>query len=460
MGFACLTACKPGKKTETKMEFTGTPGEVTVMTLDPGHFHAALVHKNMYPQVNPNVYIFAPGGPELEDHLGRMESFNQRTESPASWNPAVYRGQDFLDKMLKEKPGNVMVTAGNNRKKSEYILQTIRSGIHVLADKPMAIDADGFRMLLQAFGDAAKKDVLLYDIMTERYEITSILQKELMQMPGVFGELDTGSVDNPAVVKESVHHFFKYVSGQKIRRPPWFFDVRQQGEGIVDVSTHLVDLVMWSCFPEQAIEHEKDVELLDALHWPTKLSPAEFEMLTGLTRYPDYLQEYLRADSLLEVFSNGEFWFRLRGSHVHVSVAWVFQAPEGGGDTHFSIVRGSRSNLVVRQGEEQGYVPELYIEPNPGSLNDEFVLALEKAGETLRQKYPELTFVRENNTWRVQIPAIYREGHEAHFASVMQKFLGFLIDGKLPDWEVPNMITKYFLTTSALEMARSNSAVK
>jgi hypothetical protein len=27
-------------------------------------------------------------------------------------------------------------------------------------------------------------------------------------------------------------------------------------------------------------------------------------------------------------------------------------------------------------------------------------------------------------------------------------------DGKLPDWEVPGMITKYFTTTSALKLAK------
>ncbi|MDP4206090.1 MAG: putative oxidoreductase C-terminal domain-containing protein, partial [Bacteroidota bacterium] len=44
-------------------------------------------------------------------------------------------------------------------------------------------------------------------------------------------------------------------------------------------------------------------------------------------------------------------------------------------------------------------------------------------------------------------------GHEAHFAQVTEKFLGYLKDGKLPRWEVPNMIAKYYTTTSALKMA-------
>ena len=52
------------------------------------------------------------------------------------------------------------------------------------------------------------------------------------------------------MVKESVHHFYKIVSGSPVIRPAWFFDTSQQGEGIVDVTTHLVDLIQWGCFPD------------------------------------------------------------------------------------------------------------------------------------------------------------------------------------------------------------------
>jgi hypothetical protein len=46
--------------------------------------------------------------------------------------------------------------------------------------------------------------------------------------------------------------------------------------------------------------------------------------------------------------------------------------------------------------------------------------------------------------------------HEEHFGQVTSRFLEYLKDGKLPDWEVPDMITKYYTTTSALKMAREN----
>ena len=67
-----LAACgrEPGGQEAARggeMEFTGAPGEVKLMTLDPGHFHAALVQKTMYDQVAPEVFVFAPDGPDVDD---------------------------------------------------------------------------------------------------------------------------------------------------------------------------------------------------------------------------------------------------------------------------------------------------------------------------------------------------------------------------------------------------------
>ena len=65
-----------------------------------------------------------------------------------------------------------------------------------------------------------------------------------------------------------------------LKRPAWFFDVTQEGEGIVDVTTHLVDLVQWECFPEQTIKYEKDIKITGARRWETKLTPAQFRQVT------------------------------------------------------------------------------------------------------------------------------------------------------------------------------------
>ena len=193
-----------------------TSQSVTLMTLDPGHFHAALVQKSMLPNVNPDVYVYAPEGADAKDHLARIDSYKARKDNPTNWNEHVYAGKDYLNKMLEEKKGNVVIIACNNRLKTDYIKSSIDARLNVLADKPMCIDSNGFEMLKAAFDSAKKNNVLLYDIMTERYEITTILQKELANNPDVFGNLKTGTEQAPSIVKESVHNFYKIVSGKPL----------------------------------------------------------------------------------------------------------------------------------------------------------------------------------------------------------------------------------------------------
>ncbi len=447
-GLIFLTSCNTTNEDQTT---DNEQSMVTLMNVDPGHFHAALVQKNMYTEVNDKVYVYAPDGPEVQNYLDAIEAYNTRPEMPTSWDEQVYLGDDFFAKMLEEKPGNVMVVSGNNAKKTSYIHQAVSNNIHVLADKPMVIAPGDFSQLEDAFRLAKENDVLLYDIMTERFEVTTALQKALSLVPDLFGGLVEGTPEEPAITKESVHHYSKMVSGKPIKRPPWFFDVRQQGEGIVDVTTHLVDLVFWECYPDEAINYTEDLELISARRWATEINPAQFEHVTQLSEYPDYLEGAVVNDSILEVFANGEIVFKVKDAFAKVSVIWNYEAPEGAKDTHYSIMRGNKANLVIRQGEEQNYQPTLYVEPLGSKM--EAKPALETAISNLGAQYTGLTFVDTSNGWEIKIPSRYKVGHEAHFAQVTEKYLEYLEAGSLPDWEVPNMLAKYYLTTEAYKLA-------
>jgi len=451
LGLTCLYGCKKSEKTAQKT------GEVQLIVLDPGHFHASLVQKISYPQISNDVYVYAPEGDEVREYLKAVEAYNTRKDSPTQWNEIVYTGADFLEKMLSEKKGNVMVIAGNNAKKTEYIYKALQSGINVLADKPMVIFPENFDMLKSCFEVAKEKNILLYDIMTERYEITSQLQRELSGQQEIFGKLQEGSPENPAVVMESVHNFYKEVSGKSLKRPGWFYDVEQQGEGIVDVATHLVDLVQWECFPDRILDYAKDIELIQAKHWTTNLDLSQFTKSTGLTAYPGFLKKDVVNDTL-KIYSNGEIVYRIKGICAKVTAIWNFEAPPGGGDTHYSGMRGTKADLIIRQGAEQQFIPVLTIEI-PQSVDPKKAPAdLEKNFSNVEKKFPGVSLKKiSDRAWEVQIPQKYRNGHEAHFGQVTEKFLQYLKDKKLPDWEVPNMIAKYYTTTQALKMAKSSN---
>jgi hypothetical protein len=192
--------------------------------------------------------------------------------------------------------------------------------------------------------------------------------------------------------------------------------------------------------------------VISARRWTTDLTPGQFEKVTGISEFPGYLEKDVE-DGLLKVFSNGEINYRLRDVHAKVSVIWNYQAPEGG-DTHYSMMRGTKSNLIIRQGPEENYQPVLYVEPT-GVIPDFDTVISKAVDQTLQEKYPGISVEKvADNRWKVNIPATYKVGHEAHFGQVTEKFLEYLENGNMPGWEVPNMITKYYITTEALRKAR------
>jgi hypothetical protein len=63
------------------------------------------------------------------------------------------------------------------------------------------------------------------------------------------------------------------------------------------------------------------------------------------------------------------------------------------------------------------------------------------------------------NELRLTVPDALRLGHEAHFARVTGKFLGYVRErGTLPSWERPNMLAKYWVSTKGTELSRRGAA--
>jgi predicted dehydrogenase len=249
---------------------------------------------------------------------------------------------------------------------------------------------------------------------------------------------------------ESVHHLYKQVAGRPIKRPPWYFDTEQQGEGLVDVTTHLVDLIQWICFPEQVLDYQKDIDIIQAHRWPTWIDGKQFQKMTRLSEFPDYLQKRVNEQGLLPFFCNGEMIYTIRGIHARVQVMWNFESAHGEGETHLSVIQGSKSRLIIRQGKTPYTQPELFIENHQPNLYQTVKNALINKIEQWQKSFPGISFQEGKTGWQILIPTRFRVGHERHFAQVMENYLRFLKDGHLPEWEISYMLAKYYTTTQAL----------
>ena len=428
--------------------------EIRFITLDPGHFHAALVQKEMYAGVSPTVHVYAPLGQDLLDHLDRVARFNNRKDKPTTWQLEVHTGPAFLEQMLRDRPGNAVVISGRNRGKIDKIQASLDGGLHALVDKPWILEAGDLPKLERALDTAERRGLVALDIMTERFEVTTELQRALVTDRASFGEIVPGTQAEPSVYMESVHHLMKVVAGAPNIRPSWFFDTAVQGEGANDIGTHLVDLVQWTLFPERAIDARADVRVLAAQRWPTWIPEADFKRVTNAPKFPDSLSKSVK-DGRLEYFCNTLVSYALRGVHTKLNVIWDWEAPEGSGDTHFAYYRGTRARVEVRQTRADKFLPELYVIPATPDVKADVFAAVQAKIKALQAEFPGVTAEDRGTELRVAVPAALRVGHEAHFAQVATKFLEYVRNrAALPAWERPNMVAKYLVTTTGTELSR------
>src|SRR5438552_1774638 len=107
-----------------------------------------------------------------------------------------------------------------------------------------------------------------------------------------------------------------------------------------------------------AKDYRSDIEIVSAKRWPTVVTLSQLEQVTQLSGVPPFLSKDVGEDRTLYTYANGEI-YRIKGVHAKVTTIRNFEAATGAGDTHFSVMHGSRSSLVIRQGESEGYQPVL-----------------------------------------------------------------------------------------------------
>ncbi|MFN7997406.1 MAG: putative oxidoreductase C-terminal domain-containing protein [Bryobacteraceae bacterium] len=424
-----------------------------LIVVDPGHFHASLLLKNMYPVLDNRVAVFAQPGPEILDYLNRVFLFNSRTSNPTAWEWDVHLSSSPMAEVLRDKPGNIVVFSGRNRGKIGRVEASLSAGLHVLADKPWIIESGEMQALEASLDLAERSGLAVYDIMTERYEVTSLLQRSLVNAPEIFGAIDTGTDADPAIRARSIHHVMKTVAGVPLRRPAWFFDIAEYGEGLADVGTHVVDLVQWTAFPGECIDYRTDIEIRNARRWPLTLTKAQFSKITGEPDFPAPLHPHV-GDRGLDYYCNNSVDYTLRGTHAHLEIIWNWEANEGPGDVYEAAFRGSRAQVEIRQGKPESYIPEVYVVPGEPADHNRIVAAVRAKVSELQSSWPGLAAIDDGAAIRLSIPPHFRVGHEAHFGQVITRFFDYVKQPRsMPPWERAYMLAKYYVCTEGVAQA-------
>ena len=78
----------------------------------------------------------------------------------------------------------------------------------------------------------------------------------------------------------------------------------------------------------------------------------------------------------------------MRGIHTKLNVIWDWEAPAGGGDTHFAFYKGTRARVEVRQTKADKYLPELYVVPASAELKPQVLAAVKAKIASLQKEFP------------------------------------------------------------------------
>jgi predicted dehydrogenase len=413
---------------------------------EPGHFHAALTLHAANPRLANDIHVYATPGPERQAFMALVQRFNQRAVSPTHWALHLHEGEQLLSRVVEESQGDFVVVAGRNDRKLETIAYLTQAGLHVLADKPWLTDSSQLPYLAQATAGPQ----LAMDIMTGQHSLLTRLITQVVQTPELFGTFVTDQ-EEPSLDMASVHHLYKRVNGQPLQRPAWYYDTTVQGDGLVDVQSHMVQQAQAWILGTQGGDIDRDIVLDTARRWTTPVPVDLFHDSTGLDAYPEALCSSVR-DGVLQYACNGEMGYRLRGVGVRQSTEWRQREPAGGRDLHRLTIRGSRCHILVRQGEETAYQAALYLQPAPGLERDLQACLLALLAQW-QDPFPGLAYEASAPGWRLLPPPGLDHGHESHFPLVLDAFLKHLDHGAWPEALQARLRMRYTLLARARDLA-------
>ncbi len=363
-----------------------------------------------------------------------------------SWRPIIRTGDRPLDHLIAERRGHVAILAGKNDGKMAAMRRLHDAGFHVLADKPWMVDASGLDDLHHTLAGGP----LAVEMMTGRHDITSILTGKLVRERDVFGDFDVDS-GNPTIEISGVHHLEKTVNGRPLRRPAWYFDVRVQGDGLADIPTHMVDQVQRLVAAASPIGAGPALELITARMWATQVPLALFARVTGSSVFPPGLSHLVNGEELA-YRANAELAFRLGAVTAALDTRWDLSAPSGGGDTHRSVIRGTRAEIRVEQDEGTGFRRRLSVVPR--REGNHVGAALANAVAAWQEAHPGLGVAAAGSACEIRVPRTLDVGHERHFPLMLAEFLSLVEGGRMPMDLASATLAKYTLLSEAAAAAR------
>lgn len=172
------------------------------------------------------------------DALARQ--FGERATVPRARR---FAGFDAYEKLL-DSGVDLVILAEPPHFRPIHLNAAVKAGVHVFAEKPMAVDAPGYRSLLDSGEEAARKGLCIASGFELRYADSV---RRAMKM------IHEGAIGTPKAIYAAYNIGYLWHRG---RRPEWTemeYQVRNwyyftwlSGDHIVEQCVHLIDLMTWA----------------------------------------------------------------------------------------------------------------------------------------------------------------------------------------------------------------------
>ena len=220
------------------------------------------------------------------------------------------------------------------------------------------------------------------------------------------------------------------------------------------MGTHLVDLVPFLLFPDQAVDMGK-IHLVAAKRWPTVLPRDQLLRVLGEKSVPATLAARMKDDRL-DYYCNTRVDYVLNGLHVRLDVRWDYEAPPG--RRRYPLRGGAREpgpgrGATGRRAEvsDRG-LPR--AQPRGGPAGGAGGRAEARSRPSPRGT-PASPWKPRGKSFTSWFPTRIAPGTRPTSPRSRKGFLEYLKDpAAMPPFEKANMLAKYLVTTSGTELSR------
>ena len=160
----------------------------------------------------------------------RMDYYNARYAEREGFEPVPTYKPDQFEAMIAENEVNLVFVTTIDSAHHEYIVRAMRAGCDVVVEKPMTVDVEKCRAILQAIEETGKRLTVSFNY---RYAPRNARVRELLEA-GTIGTVHSVHFEWLLDTKHGAEYF---------RR--WHRDKSNSGGLMVHKATHHFDLVNW-----------------------------------------------------------------------------------------------------------------------------------------------------------------------------------------------------------------------